>query len=51
VIAEGIETDGQLAQLQSLDCDHGQGYWFSRPVEEASLGQLLGERTWQRQSA
>eukprot|EP00752_Nemacystus_decipiens_P013644 g12097.t1 len=32
VIAEGIETQGQLAQLQALDCDYIQGYFFSKPM-------------------
>ncbi len=37
VVAEGIETIEQLALLQSLDCNYGQGYLFSKPVaaEEA----------------
>jgi EAL domain-containing protein (putative c-di-GMP-specific phosphodiesterase class I) len=32
VIAEGVETDGQLAFLRSHDCDEMQGYYFSRPL-------------------
>lgn len=32
VVAEGIEDETQLALLQSLGCDFGQGYYFSRPV-------------------
>ena len=32
VVAEGIETVEQLALLQSLDCNFGQGYLFSKPV-------------------
>ena len=37
VIAEGIETREQLAELLSLSCSHGQGNLFSKPVgaEEA----------------
>src|SRR5205085_1886326 len=30
VIAEGIETPEQLAQLTALQCEYGQGYLFSR---------------------
>ena len=26
VVAEGVETEGQLARLQAMDCDYGQGY-------------------------
>jgi diguanylate cyclase (GGDEF)-like protein len=32
-IAEGIETEAQLAQLQSLHCQYGQGFLFSRPLK------------------
>ncbi len=31
VVAEGIETIEQLAQMQAMDCAAGQGYFFSRP--------------------
>jgi diguanylate cyclase (GGDEF)-like protein/PAS domain S-box-containing protein len=31
VIAEGIETPGQLALLHELECDRGQGFIFARP--------------------
>jgi EAL domain-containing protein (putative c-di-GMP-specific phosphodiesterase class I) len=38
VVAEGIETDGQLQRLRGLDCDFGQGFLFSPPVDSwASL--------------
>ena len=33
VIAEGVETEAQLSQLKALNCDYGQGYLFSRPVD------------------
>ena len=33
VIAEGVETEGQLALLQNLGCDIGQGYLISRPLD------------------
>jgi diguanylate cyclase (GGDEF)-like protein len=32
VTAEGIETSQQLIKLQSLGCDFGQGFWFSKPM-------------------
>jgi EAL domain-containing protein (putative c-di-GMP-specific phosphodiesterase class I) len=37
VIAEGVETEIQLEELQKLDCDFAQGYLFSRPVPAADL--------------
>ena len=41
VVAEGVETREQLAFLQALDCDEGQGYYFSRPVMPAEFSRLL----------
>jgi diguanylate cyclase len=32
VIAEGVETDAQMAFLKDHGCDQIQGYWFSRPA-------------------
>ncbi|HKN92818.1 MAG TPA: EAL domain-containing protein [Thermoleophilaceae bacterium] len=37
VVAEGIETDEQLAAMRELGCEMGQGYWFAPPAEP-SLG-------------
>jgi diguanylate cyclase (GGDEF)-like protein len=42
VVAEGVETDEQLAQLRDLGCDGAQGFLFSRPVCERSVRDLLG---------
>ncbi len=43
VIAEGIETIEQLAQLQALGCSSGQGYYMSRPVDAVAVQALLKE--------
>ncbi len=40
-LAEGIEDEAQLHALQSLHCDRGQGYLFSRPVEPEAIEALL----------
>lgn len=37
VIAEGVETQVQQAQLQQLGCHRFQGYLFSRPVPASDL--------------
>jgi diguanylate cyclase (GGDEF)-like protein/PAS domain S-box-containing protein len=41
VIAEGIETGEQLSQLKELNCDHGQGYFFSRPGTPEVIEEVL----------
>ncbi|MBF0387307.1 MAG: EAL domain-containing protein [Candidatus Omnitrophica bacterium] len=41
VIAEGIETDVQLARLLLNSCDFGQGYLISRPVKAADLHNFI----------
>jgi EAL domain-containing protein (putative c-di-GMP-specific phosphodiesterase class I) len=41
VIAEGIETQQQLAALTAAGCDLGQGYLFSRPISGEELEKQL----------
>jgi len=41
VIAEGIETQEQLAFLQARHCAEGQGYLFSRPLAAPQFAALL----------
>ena len=41
VIAEGVETQEQLAFLQAHKCDEAQGYYFSRPVLPEQFAKLL----------
>lgn len=43
VIAEGIETSEQMAHLQTLNCQYGQGYFFSKPVEPENAALLIGK--------
>lgn len=43
VVAEGVETLKHLAQLKALNCDSGQGYLFSKPVDSQTAAQLLQE--------
>jgi diguanylate cyclase (GGDEF)-like protein/PAS domain S-box-containing protein len=44
VIAEGVETDAQRHQLVALNCEYGQGFFFSRPVDSAAAEALLETR-------
>jgi len=41
VTAEGVETEGQLAELKALGCDRGQGFLFARPVTAERVAPLL----------
>jgi len=43
VVAEGVETQKDLAFLQAHECDEAQGYYFSRPVLAQEFAQLLNE--------
>lgn len=45
VIAEGIETESQLALLNNLGCDFGQGYLFSKPLPPEQLEEMLYQKT------
>jgi len=41
VTAEGIELEEQVIQLQTLGCNIGQGFYFSRPVPAQEFTNLL----------
>jgi diguanylate cyclase (GGDEF)-like protein/PAS domain S-box-containing protein len=41
VIAEGVETQDELAFLQTQQCDEAQGYYFSPPVVPEQFAKLL----------
>lgn len=40
-IAEGIERAEQLKEVREMNCDLGQGYYFSRPLPAAAASRLL----------
>lgn len=40
-ISEGVETKEQLAQLRNLQCEYGQGYLFSRPLDSIAAEELI----------
>ncbi|MDP2833128.1 MAG: EAL domain-containing protein [Pseudomonadota bacterium] len=44
VLAEGVETEDQLAFLQIHGCDAYQGYLCSRPIPAPALEQWLAQR-------
>jgi EAL domain-containing protein (putative c-di-GMP-specific phosphodiesterase class I) len=43
VIAEGVETDEQLSKLNSMECEYGQGYLFTKPLDSQAAGLLLAK--------
>jgi diguanylate cyclase (GGDEF)-like protein/PAS domain S-box-containing protein len=48
VVAEGVETREQLRLLADMNCDHAQGFLFSRPLEGRLAGELLKNHLHQR---
>jgi diguanylate cyclase (GGDEF)-like protein/PAS domain S-box-containing protein len=49
VVAEGVETPKQLAQLRSLRCEYAQGYLFSPARDVAAVEKLLNQELEQAQ--
>ncbi len=46
VVAEGVETAGQLRELLGLGCDRAQGYWFSGPRSVTEFAGMLHAQPW-----
>ncbi len=44
-VAEGIETEGQAALMAALDCEHGQGWLYGRPMSADELERWLAPAT------
>jgi len=44
VVAEGVETAEQLAQFRAFQCQHGQGCFFSEPLDGEAVVAWMGER-------
>jgi diguanylate cyclase len=41
IVAEGVETQEELAFLQAHQCDEAQGYFFRRPLAPEQFAKLL----------
>jgi EAL domain-containing protein (putative c-di-GMP-specific phosphodiesterase class I) len=46
VVAVGVETKEHLEQVKALKCEFGQGYLFSRPLDEHSVEELMASPPW-----
>ena len=44
VLAEGVETEEQLAFLRANDCDELQGFYISKPVSAWQMTKLLSKQ-------
>ena len=51
VVAEGVSTCEQLAQLQALECDQAQGYYFAKPLSPEHAESYITERFYPAKSA
>jgi EAL domain-containing protein (putative c-di-GMP-specific phosphodiesterase class I) len=45
VVAEGIETRGELNTLRAMGCDYGQGYLLAQPMNKTDFVSRLQERS------
>ena len=43
VVAEGVETQAQLDQLQTINCHEMQGYFYSAPISSHEATSMLAE--------
>ena len=44
VIAEGVETEVQLARMREIGCDFAHGYFFVKPLAGEAAEALVAER-------
>ncbi len=47
VIAEGAETQEEIARLKELECRYAQGFAFSKPVTGPEMVQLIKRKSKQ----
>ena len=47
VVAEGVETIEQLNYLRDKHCEIIQGYYYSKPVSNIEIQDLMEKKTWE----
>ncbi|MGO5551172.1 EAL domain-containing protein [Lachnospiraceae bacterium LCP19S3_B12] len=45
IVAEGVESPGQVEYLRKAGCDYVQGYVFYRPMPQEDYEKLIAERS------
>jgi EAL domain-containing protein (putative c-di-GMP-specific phosphodiesterase class I) len=50
VVGEGTETEDDVNRLKAMGCEMAQGYFFSKPVDDQAINQLLSKFTWTRKA-
>jgi diguanylate cyclase (GGDEF)-like protein/PAS domain S-box-containing protein len=51
VVAEGVETVEQVAELRAVGCDHAQGHYFSPAVDALAAERLIEAQPWRADPA
>jgi EAL domain-containing protein (putative c-di-GMP-specific phosphodiesterase class I) len=51
VVAEGVETQEQMALLRNLNCQNGQGYFFAKPMNIDEAYKVIAETSTPRQQS
>ena len=46
VVAEGVETEGQLARLRAMNCDYVQGYLLCQALDADGIERLMERGEW-----
>ncbi len=41
ILAEGVETEGQVRFIQGLGCEYAQGFWYHRPMPAPQFERLV----------
>lgn len=45
VLAEGVETKGQVEMLKSYSCCLAQGYYYARPLTVEKFEEMMDKQT------